>query len=368
MKSIYLFILLITMGACSQKDTSIHPIANDYEYEVITDKADVPWGFDFLPDQSILITDRSGQLFHYHEGKTTEISGIPEVYNENQGGLLDIKVHPEYPQKPWIYFSYSSTQGENDGAHTALARAQLNNHQLVDLEILYKASPNTKKGVHFGSRIAFDKDGFLYLTIGERGQRDVNPQDIAQDGGKVYRFYEDGSIPKSNPFYDEPNARKAIYSYGHRNPQGMELHPETGDIWIHEHGPRGGDEINIIKKGANYGWPVITYGINYSGTEITDETSRPDMEQPFYYWVPSIAPSGMTFVKSDLYPHLDGNLLVGSLKFVYLEHLIIENNQVQKREKILMNHGRLRSVKQGPQGFIYAGIEDIGLVKILPKE
>ena len=368
MKSIYLFILLITMGACSQKDTSIHPIANDYEYEVITDKADVPWGFDFLPDQSILITDRSGQLFHYHEGKTTEISGIPEVYNENQGGLLDIKVHPEYPQKPWIYFSYSSTQGENDGAHTALARAQLNNHQLVDLEILYKASPNTKKGVHFGSRIAFDKDGFLYLTIGERGQRDVNPQDITRDGGKVYRFYEDGSIPKSNPFYDEPNARKAIYSYGHRNPQGMELHPETGDIWIHEHGPRGGDEINIIKKGANYGWPVITYGINYSGTEITDETSRPDMEQPFYYWVPSIAPSGMTFVKSDLYPHLDGNLLVGSLKFVYLEHLIIENNQVQKREKILMNHGRLRSVKQGPQGFIYAGIEDIGLVKILPKE
>lgn len=367
MKKLTLIVFLISITACSQKDTTINPITDDYEYEVITDKADIPWGFDFLPNQSILITGRNGKMFHHHEGKTTEISGVPEVYADNQGGLLDIKVHPEYPQKPWIYISYSSMEGENDGAHTALARAELSENQLVNLEVLYKASPNTERGIHFGSRIEFDKEGYLYLTIGERGQRDVNPQDITRDGGKVYRFHEDGSIPESNPFYNNPDAKKAIYSYGHRNPQGMEIHPETGDIWIHEHGPRGGDEINIIQKGANYGWPVITYGINYSGTEITEETSRPGMEQPFYYWVPSIAPSGMTFVRSEKYPHLNGNLLVGSLKFVYLEHLIIENNQVQKREKILMNQGRLRSVKQGPDGFIYAGIEDVGLVKILPK-
>ena len=368
MRRIYLLMFLVSLMACSQQDTTINPIKKDYEHEVVTDKVEIPWGFDFLPDQSILITDRNGKLFHYQDGNTKEITNVPEVYAENQGGLLDIKIHPEYPEQPWIYISYSSVTGEKEGAHTALARAQLNNDELTDLEVLYKATPNTTKGIHFGSRIEFDNEGFLYLTIGERGQRDVNPQDITRDGGKVYRFHDDGSIPESNPFYDDADAKKAIYSYGHRNPQGMERHPETGKIWIHEHGPRGGDEINIIKKGANYGWPVITYGINYSGTEITDETSRPGMEQPFYYWVPSIAPSGMTFVRSDKYPHLNGNLLVGSLKFVYLEHLILEDNKVKDREKILMNHGRLRSVKQGPDGFIYAGIEDVGLVKVLPRE
>jgi glucose/arabinose dehydrogenase len=367
MKVTHLIIYLISLVACSQKDETIEPIANDYDYEVLTDQADVPWGFDFLPDKSMLITNRDGKLFHHKSKTTKQIKGVPEVYADNQGGLLDIKVHPDYPEQPWIYISYSSIAGEKDGAHTALARAQLDGNQLTNLEVLYKATPNTTKGIHFGSRIEFDNDGFLYLTIGERGQRDVNPQDITRDGGKVYRFYDDGRIPKSNPFYDEPNAKKAIYSYGHRNPQGIERNPETGKIWVHEHGPRGGDEINIIKKGANYGWPVITYGINYSGTEITDETARPGMEQPFYYWVPSIAPSGMTFVRSDKYPHLNGNLLVGSLKFAYLEHLIINNNQVQKREKILMNQGRLRSVKQGPDGYLYAGIEGIGVVKILPK-
>jgi glucose/arabinose dehydrogenase len=235
------------------------------------------------------------------------------------------------------------------------------------METLYKASPNTTKGVHFGGRLEFDNDGYLYMSIGERGEREVNPQDIRRDGGKIYRFYDDGSIPEDNPFYADENAIKAIYSYGHRNPQGMEIHPESGKIWVHEHGPRGGDEINIIKKGANYGWPVISYGINYNGTELTDQTSQPGMEQPFYYWVPSIAPSGMTFVTSNKYPKLKGNILAGSLKFQYLEHLVINENGVQKREKLLNKVGRVRSVKQGTDGFIYVGIEGVGVVKILPK-
>ena len=367
MKIIQLSLFLVGLVACSQQDTTVTTIDEDYKYEVVTDKAEVPWGIDFLPDQSILITDRDGKLFRYHDGSTTEITGIPEVYTKKQAGLLDVKVHPQYPERPWIYFSYSSMEGENEGAHTALARAELNDDKLANFKVLYKASPNTKKGIHFGSRIEFDNEGYLFLSIGERGEREVNPQDITRDGGKIYRFHEDGSIPESNPFYDQPDAKKAIYSYGHRNPQGMELHPETGEIWVHEHGPRGGDEINIIKKGANYGWPVITYGINYDGTVITDERARPNMQQPIHYWKPSIAPSGMTFVRSEKYPHLNGNILAGSLKFAYLEHVMMEGEAVKKREKIIMNQGRLRSVEQGPDGFIYAGIEDIGLVKILPK-
>jgi glucose/arabinose dehydrogenase len=233
---------------------------------------------------------------------------------------------------------------------------------------LYKASPNSKKGQHFGSRIEFDNKGYLYFSIGDRGSRDVNPQDVTLDGGKIYRIHDDGRIPEDNPFVNKVGAKKAIYSYGHRNPQGMTKHPITGEIWTHEHGPRGGDEINIIKKGKNYGWPLISYGINYSGTSFTDHTSLPDMEQPLFYWVPSIAPSGFIIVSSDKYPAWKGDLLVGSLKFQYLERLILKNNQVIKREKLLEGMGRVRSVRQAPDGYIYVGIENVGLVKIIPNK
>lgn len=362
-----LLFFCISLIACAQEDTTIKTLDKDYDYEVIFDNIEIPWGMDFFGDGSIVITSKEGQVFHHKDGETTKVADIPNVYNRGQGGLLDVKIHPEYPQKPWIYFTHASTQGDEEGGHTALVRADFADGKLSNLQTLYKASPNTTKGVHFGSRLEFDRDGFLYMSIGERGARDVNPQDITRDGGKIYRFYEDGTIPEDNPFYDQNEAKKAIYSYGHRNPQGMEMHPETGEIWIHEHGPRGGDEINIIKKGENYGWPVISYGINYDGTEFTDETSRPNMQQPFYYWVPSIAPSGMTFVTSDKYPNLKGNILAGSLKFQYLEHLQIDESGVRKREKLLDKIGRVRSVKQGPDGFIYVGVEGVGLVKMLPK-
>ena len=236
------------------------------------------------------------------------------------------------------------------------------------IKTLYKATPNTTRGQHFGSRIVIDDQGFIFFTIGERGNRDENPQDITRDGGKLYRLHIDGSVPKDNPFVGKENAKEAIWSYGHRNPQGMEINPETNTIWLHEHGPKGGDEINIPKKGLNYGWPSITYGKNYSGTTITKDTSKPGMEQPVFYWVPSIAPSGMSFVTSDKYPNLKGNLLSGSLKFQYLEHNILDGENVTKRERLLKDIGRVRSVEEGPDGFIYIGVESKGILKLVVKQ
>ena len=320
----------------------------------------------FLPDGSLLITEKSGELIHFKDGVKQEIAGVPEVYNRGQGGLLDIQLSPNYANDGFIYITYSSTEGDGKGGNTALMRAKLSGTTLTDQEVLYKATPNTTKGQHWGSRIVFDDAGHVFFTAGERGERDINPQDISRDNGKVYRLNLDGSIPADNPFVNTADAKVAIWSYGHRNPQGMIVNPETNEIWVHEHGPRGGDEINVIKKGANYGWPVITYGINYSGTEITDETQKEGMEQPLYYWVPSIAPSGMAFVSSDTYPELKGNILVGSLKFVYLEALYLNDaNEVIKREKLLDGIGRVRNVIEGPDGFIYVGVEGVGIVKLV---
>ncbi|MDX1463129.1 MAG: PQQ-dependent sugar dehydrogenase, partial [Marinirhabdus sp.] len=281
------------------------------------------------------------------------------------GGLLDITLHPKYEENGWIYFTYASEEGEDRGGHTKLSRAKLNDGALVQIEDLYKASPNTTRGQHFGSRIEFDNEGFLFFSIGERGARDVNPQDITRDGGKIYRLNDDGSIPEDNPFVGKEGL-DAIYTYGNRNPQGMAIHPETGEIWMHEHGPKGGDEINIVKKGANYGWPVISYGVNYSGTKFTDQTKKEGMEQPIYYWVPSIAPCGMDFVTSDRYPDWKGHLLVGSLKFNYVELLKLDGAKVVNRQKITEGIGRVRNVKQAPDGYIYIAVEGDGIYKVIP--
>jgi glucose/arabinose dehydrogenase len=321
----------------------------------------------FLPDNSILITEKSGEIIHFKDGEKTMINGVPEVYVRGQGGLLDIKLHPDYTNNGWIYLSYSSKEGDGDGGNTAITRAKLNGNTLVEKRLIYKAGPNTKKGNHFGSRIEFDNQGYLYFSIGDRSNRDENPQDITRDGGKIYRLNDDGSIPNDNPFTDEAEAKKGIYSYGHRNPQGMAKNPFTGAIWVNEHGPKGGDEINIIEKGKNFGWPVISYGINYNGTTFTDITEKEGMEQPLFYWVPSIAPSGMAIVDSDKYPDWKGNVLVGSLKFKYLERLIIEDNVVTKREKLFEDIGRVRNVIQAPDGYIYVAVEGKGIVKIIPE-
>lgn len=368
MKNVLLGILLISFVACAQKDNNITKSEISYDYEVVADDMYIPWGFDFFPDGSMLVTEKEGQLFHIKNKVKTEISGFPEFKVKGQGGLMDVKIHPNYPNPSWIYATFANEDpSDDDKANTRLVRFQINNDQVTNLEVLYQAENYSDRGQHFGSRIEFDNEGYMYFSVGDRGYRDDNPQDITRDNGKIYRLNDDGSIPADNPFVNQANAKKAIFSYGHRNPQGMEKHPETGKIWVHEHGPRGGDEINIVEKGVNYGWPVISYGINYNGTSFTDLTEKEGMAQPFHYWVPSIAPSGMAFVRSDKYSELDGNLLVGSLKFMYVEHLVIENDKVVKREKLLEGEGRVRSIEQGPDGFIYVGLEGIGVVKLLEK-
>ena len=366
-----ILITFITCATCAQQIESEvkaeDPINTSYTTQMVVPDLNIPWGMTFLPDGSMLITEKSGHLIHFKNEEKINIEDTPDIYVRGQGGFLDIKTHPDYANNGWIYMTHASSEGDGDGGNTALVRAKLSGNKLVDKQLLYKAKPNTKKGQHWGSRIAFDNQGYLYFSVGDRGNRDVNPQDITRDGGKIYRLNDDGSIPQDNPFIDAENAKTAIYSYGHRNPQGMVKNPFTGAIWVNEHGPQGGDEINIIEKGHNYGWPVISYGINYNGTSFTDITEKEGMEQPFFYWVPSIAPSGMTIVSSNKYPDWKGNVLVGSLKFKYLERLIIENNEVVKREKLFEDIGRVRNIVQAPDGYIYVAAENHGIVRIVPE-
>ncbi|WP_299365802.1 PQQ-dependent sugar dehydrogenase [Winogradskyella sp.] len=357
-------LILISILTCAQDK---NPTNTENDYKIVVPELNIPWGFTFLPDGSMLITEKAGELIHYKNEKKTTISGLPEIYVRGQGGFMDVVLHPNFEDNNLVYFSYASSEGEGNGGNTTIAKAKLENTSLKDWNVLYKAEPNTRRGQHFGSRLVFDKDGYLYFTIGDRGDREVNPQDITRDCGKVYRINDDGTIPTDNPFFNKESAKKAIYSYGHRNPQGMTLHPKTGAIWTHEHGPKGGDEINIIEAGKNYGWPVISYGINYNGTKFTDITEKEGMEQPLHYWDPSIAPSGMAFIDSDKYGDWNGNLLIGSLKFQYLDMCTLKNNKVVKEERLLNRLGRVRCVEQGPDGYIYVGIENLGIVKLIRK-
>lgn len=364
-----LFFSVIFLSCDAQvkpNDISIKEEVKNYTLENVVSDIQIPWGMAWLPDGSMLVTEKSGILYQVKNGTKTEVKNMPKVYNRGQGGLLDIVLHPDYAKNGWIYMTYASDEGEGDGGNTKLIRAKLQEGSLTQIESLYKATPNSTKGQHFGSRIVFDNEGFLYFSIGERGNNAENPQDITRDCGKIYRLNDDGSIPKDNPFVGQTGAKEAIYTFGNRNPQGMAKNPETGEIWAHEHGPQGGDEINIIKKGANYGWAIVTYGIDYDGTTISTLTEKPGVENPIYYWLPSIAPSGMAFVTSDRYPDWKGHLLVGSLKFQYLELVKLKGNTVIERQKIAKDIGRVRNVAQGPDGFIYIGIEGKGILKIIP--
>lgn len=363
-----ILLLMATLVACTStgETEQAPPPDMNYSYELVTGGIEVPWGMAWLPNGNMLITDRSGKLFIYSD-ELTEVSSatLPgDIFARGQGGFLDVEVHPNYEENGWIYFTYSADSGD-EGANTNLIRAKLENNQLTNIETLYKGEPYPTGGRHFGSRVAFDKNGFVFFSIGDRGNRDVLPQDLTKDGGKIYRLHDDGSVPADNPFVNEAGAKTAIYSYGHRNPQGMALNPETGVIWTHEHGPRGGDEINIIEPGKNYGWPVISYGINYNGTPFAEDTARDGMEQPLIYWDPSIAPSGMTFVTGDKYPHWKGHVLVGSLKFSYVELVKLDGDKTVGTEKLLEGIGRVRSVKQAPDGTIYVGADGQGIFRII---
>lgn len=362
-------LLLAGVGCNGQSGETDSPTVDvSVEAEKVVSLDGIGWGIAFLPEGDMLVTEKSGKIYRVNGGEVVaEITdGIPSDLQVNgQGGFLDITLHPDYENNGWIYFSYASSAGGGEGSNTAIMRAKLQNDALVDSEVLYKAEPNSTRGQHYGSRIVFDNDGYMFFSIGDRGNRDVLPQDITMDGGKVYRLNDDGSVPSDNPFIGEEGI-DAVYSYGHRNPQGMDMNPNTGQIWANEHGPRGGDEVNIVEAGNNYGWPVISYGINYNGTEFAEDTARAGMEQPILYWDPSIAPAGMAFVNSDKYPGWEGDLLVGSLKFSYIAHLDVEGNDILGETKLVEGVGRIRDVVQGPDGYIYLTAEGDGVYRLVP--
>lgn len=313
-----------------------------------------PWGHAFLPDNRILVTERPGRLRIVENGRLNPepVAGLPDITARGQGGLLDVALHPDFAVNQLVYLSYAGA-GEA-GIGTEVARGKLVGNRLDEVEVIFRMAPKSDTSRHFGSRLVFDRDNYLYITLGDRGekQRAQRPDDHA---GSVIRLHDDGRVPADNPFFDRQGWRPEKYTFGHRNMQGAALHPETGEVWTHEHGPQGGDEINIIRPGRNYGWPVITYGVNYFfGTQIGEGTHKPGMEQPIYFWVPSIAPSSMTFYTGDKLPRWKGNLLVGALKDQMLVRLSLDGEKVVGEERLLKNQlGRIRDVRQGPDGFIY---------------
>jgi glucose/arabinose dehydrogenase len=312
-----------------------------------------PWGLTFLPDGRMLVTEKEGRLrLVAPDGTLSEpLAGVPEVYDNGQGGLLDVALDPDFAANQLVYLSFAEPGGEGGG--TAVARGKLGAGRLDHVEVIWRQQPKLDSGQHFGSRLVFLKDGTLIVTLGDRNQRQYIP-DMKAQIGKLVRINRDGSIPKDNPFVGNADYSPDIYSLGHRNVQGATLHPDTGELWTVEHGARGGDEINTPKPGKNYGWPVIAYGREYSGEKIGEGTAKPGLEQPVYYWDPSIAPSGMTFYTGDKFPAWKGNLFVAALKFQLLARLEIEGNRVVREERLLEGMGdRIRDVVQGPDSYLY---------------
>lgn len=358
----------VTGGAALTAERVVKTKKQNFIIDTVVTGLDIPWGMEFLPNGDMLIAERAGILYRFSNGNKSVITGLPPILAKGQGGLLDLRLHPDYENNGWLYFSYSQPAEDNPRIGcTAVMRAKLSGNMLVDQEVIFEGTPDSNRGQHWGCKLQFDKEGYLWFGIGDRGNRDENPQSLENHAGKIHRIHDDGSIPEDNPFVDTPGAMPSIYSYGHRNPQGTTMHPVTGEIWESEHGPRGGDELNLIEKGKNYGWPVISYGINYNGTKFTDITHKEGMEQPVIYWDPSIAPCGMTFVDSDRYPGWKNDIMIGSLRFKYLERVELDGNEVADQEKLLEGIGRVRNVEMSPDGFIYVAMETPGfIVKLLP--
>lgn len=318
-----------------------------------------PWGLAFLPDGRMLVTERPGRLrIVQPDGRLSKpLSGVPSVYARGQGGLLDVALDPRFAENRLVYLSYAEA-GEG-GAGTAVARGRLGEAGLEEVAVVFRQRPKVGGRNHWGSRLVFARDGTLFVTLGDRFDYMERAQDLEGHFGKVVRINPDGSVPKDNPFVGREGALPEIWSLGHRNVQGAALHPDMGALWIHEHGPRGGDEINISQPGRNYGWPVIGYGVHYSGAKIGVGTAKPGLEQPLYYWDPSIAPSGMAFYTADRFPEWRGNLFVGALKAQCLVRLELDGARVVREERLLAElDERIRDVRQGPDGFLYLLTDD----------
>ena len=354
----WLIILIVTLTlGCERAPVADVPdtVASDQATFRVVEVAgglEHPWAMAFLPDGDVLITERPGRLRIVREGvlDPTPIEGVPEVYASGQGGLLDVVLDPDFASNRLIYLSYAA-EGE-DGAGTRVARARLGDGGLEDLEVIFEGFM-AGGGRHFGSRLGFDPEGYLFVTLGERGQ-DERAQELGDLAGKVVRLHPDGSVPEGNPFAGRDDAAPEVFSWGHRNPQGLAVHPETGRIWVVEHGPRGGDEVNLVAAGVNYGWPVITHGRAYSGLPMGEGSAKEGMAQPLHYWVPSISPSGMAFYEGDAFPQWQGDLFTGGLSGEVLARLELDGERVVEEERLLEGVlGRIRDVRVGPDGYLY---------------
>ncbi len=360
---------LALSAPATAQDNTLHSALHDYRVVTVAEGLVHPWSMTWLPNGDMLVTERPGRLRIVRGGRllAEPVAGLPSIRAGGQGGLLDVVPHPHFSANRLLYISYAKPNADDSQGTTAVIRGRWENDRLVNVEEIFEAKAWTGGRGHHGSRLAFDRDGYLFITVGDRqappsGNLEAHPaQDLTNHYGTTLRLHDDGRVPADNPFVGRTDALPEIWSYGHRNAQGMAVHPESNDIWQTEHGPQGGDELNLIQAGKNYGWPVVGYGVNYrSGTAIHSGTTREGMENPVHIWVPSIATSGLLVYTGDAFPGWRGNLFVGGMAGQQLARLTIDGHRVMNEETLAQNMGRIRDVRQGPDGFIYLAIEDRG--------
>jgi glucose/arabinose dehydrogenase len=365
--SLLLIVSLATPAYSQDFPTSGESHLHNFRIVTVADGFENPWSMAFLPNGDILVTERPGRLRIIRDGvlQHDPVPGVPPVRAERQGGLLEVALHPDFVDNRLVYLTFSKPSADGSEGTTALVRGRFENDELHDVEEVFEAAAWSGGGNHYGSRLAFDGSGYVYMTVGDRGARPdpatVNEhpaQLLSNHQGSVLRLHDDGRVPEDNPFVNEPGALPEIWSYGHRNLQGLAIHPETGDVWNTEHGPQGGDELNVVLPGRNYGWPVIGYGLQYGGSVIHAMTRREGLEQPKHFWVPSIATSGLVFYTGDAFPNWRGSAFVGGMSGQQLARLTLDGHSVIGEETLLDGEvGRIRDVRQGPDGFIYLAID-----------
>ena len=358
------FILLSLIFYSCSSNSNAELEMDEIKLEPVVTNLTTPWALAFLPNGDHLITEKEGKILWHKKSdpphKFIEVQGVPDVYDGGQGGLMDLVLHPDFKTTPWIYLTYSISKKSQKT--TRVSRALWNDGALENFQVLFTAQPWFSRNLHFGSRLVFDSKGYMFFTVGDRGNRDL-AQDLSTHNGKVMRLHADGSVPKDNPFMSHNHSMKEIWSYGHRNPQGLVFKGE--ELWAHEHGPRGGDEINLIQKGKNYGWPIITYGKEYIGGSIGEGFTKAGMEDPKKYYIPSIAPCGMAYYNGNLFPKWKNSFFIGSL---VLRHLNRVSAKDFSEERLLNSLGkRIRDVRVGPDGFIYFSAEEDAVYRMTPK-
>ncbi len=372
---VLVFSIFSIISCNKETNEEILPEAPLVKTETIITGYEIIWGMDFLPNGDLIFGEKRGKLYKKSNESVTEITGFPQVLSSGQGGLLDIRAHPDYSTNRWIYASYAAQKPEG-GGELRLVRFKITNNQVQNLETIFTTNGSNTWFGHYGSRIVFDEDNYLFLSVGEGGSSSYggpntgnnNALNPKSNWGKIHRLDDGGSIPADNPVIPGNDFLTSIYSCGHRNPQGLAIHPETGELWETEHGPRGGDEVNIIVKGANYGWPAYSEGVNYDGTSVSSSHNAEEIKAPVHFWTPSIGISGMVFITGEKFGNLEGNLLVGGLVSQKVHRCVIEENTVTEAEPLLSNQGRVRNIVQGPDGSIYVSVENPGrIIQIQPK-